>query len=118
MGAAPHGGEAWSCPLFSAFTCSRSSSRDHTCPGPSGGPPADPAARSGGKPALRLARAGDAQEETALSLRGPRLGWLQSWHQILPGPGEAPRPVPFRLGCSVAALVFTPIPQHLYSLMG
>ena len=26
--------------------------------------------------------------------------------------------MPFRLGCSVAALVFTPVPQHPHSLIG
>lgn len=108
----PHG-EAWSCPLFSTFTC----------PGPAAETtpalalwrsPADPAARSGGSlPRGRHARGcpgGDGRQGPSsardgpgallLSPAGPRLGWLQSWHQILPGPGEAPRPVPFRLGCS------------------
>lgn len=87
--------------------------RREACPeaGTRGGRPGGDGGR--GPPSARKGRG-----PAALSLRGPRLGWLQSWHQILPGPGEAPRPVPFRLGCSVAALVFTPIPQHLYSLMG
>lgn len=64
MGVAPHGGEGWSCPLFSAFTGSRSSIRDHTCPSTSGGSSADPSACSGEKPALRPARVGDDWEET------------------------------------------------------
>lgn len=74
--------------------------------------------RPGGDGGRGCASAKTGRGPAALALRGPGLGWLRSWYQILPEPCEVPRPVPFWLGCSVAALVFTPVPQHLHSLIG
>ena len=89
--------------MFGREAC-REASTHGGCPGGDGGR-GSPSAEMDCGPAV-------------LPLWGPRLGWLWSCCWILPGPCEAPRPVPFRLGCSVAALVFTPIPQHLHSLVG